>query len=360
MNKEKRSSALIIDDDPSWQTLLKELVIDLGFDVEVASDIDQAESLLRHSPHRFAVVDLSLDINNHRNMDGFSILKKIKQHDPGCIPIMISGYANVEQAVKAIKDHGAYTCLHKEDFSRARFKQVVMDMLAESRPSQVRASGKREVDNKREHPAGADKTGEEKIKALVVEDDAGWRELISELLEDAGYETQVSGSFGEAIGHLGRNKYQLAVIDLSLDGSVRNERGKDFEGFRLLENCEAKGIPAIVVSGVGSVEEIEQIYEKYEISAFLEKQTFDRELFLQTIDVSRGRAQIDDELAVLTERELQVLTLLAKGHKNKEMAEKLMVSPNTIKKHIKAIYEKLGVRNRAEATAKAISSGLTN
>jgi len=51
----------------------------------------------------------------------------------------------------------------------------------------------------------------------------------------------------------------------------------------------------------------------------------------------------------LSEREIDVLKLIARGYKNSEIAEKLYVSPNTIKSHIKNIYLKLDVKNRVEA-----------
>ena len=55
----------------------------------------------------------------------------------------------------------------------------------------------------------------------------------------------------------------------------------------------------------------------------------------------------------LSERELEVLTLLAAGHSNKEIARDLIVSVGTVKTHTNNIYRKLGVRNRAEALARA-------
>ena len=45
---------------------------------------------------------------------------------------------------------------------------------------------------------------------------------------------------------------------------------------------------------------------------------------------------------------------------NKEMANKLIVSPNTIKRHLTAIFNKLQVHTRSAATAKAISAGIHN
>ena len=51
----------------------------------------------------------------------------------------------------------------------------------------------------------------------------------------------------------------------------------------------------------------------------------------------------------LTEREKEVLRMIAYGYKNSEIGEKLFVSENTIKTHIKNIYIKLDVKNRVEA-----------
>ena len=55
----------------------------------------------------------------------------------------------------------------------------------------------------------------------------------------------------------------------------------------------------------------------------------------------------------LSKRELQILTLIAAGLKNKEIAEQLIISLNTVLYHIKNIYSKLGVNKRALAIAKA-------
>jgi ATP/maltotriose-dependent transcriptional regulator MalT len=60
-------------------------------------------------------------------------------------------------------------------------------------------------------------------------------------------------------------------------------------------------------------------------------------------------------LEPLSERELEVLTLLASGRQNREVARDLFVSVGTVKTHTNNIYRKLGVRNRAEALARARS-----
>jgi DNA-binding NarL/FixJ family response regulator len=58
------------------------------------------------------------------------------------------------------------------------------------------------------------------------------------------------------------------------------------------------------------------------------------------------------EVASLTERELGVLTALSRGQQYKEIADTVGISINTVRKHIKSIYEKLQVNSRADAVRK--------
>jgi DNA-binding NarL/FixJ family response regulator len=59
----------------------------------------------------------------------------------------------------------------------------------------------------------------------------------------------------------------------------------------------------------------------------------------------------DDPLGVLSEREREVLTLLAEGLRNREIAERLIIREATVKTHVRHVLEKLRFRNRAEAAA---------
>jgi len=60
----------------------------------------------------------------------------------------------------------------------------------------------------------------------------------------------------------------------------------------------------------------------------------------------------------LTNRELEVLSLLEQRLRNKEIAEKLFISPETVKRHTINIYQKLSVNSRREAVAKAEGLGI--
>ena len=55
----------------------------------------------------------------------------------------------------------------------------------------------------------------------------------------------------------------------------------------------------------------------------------------------------------ISKREYEVLELLAQGHSNREIAETLFVSPNTVKSHLGRLYEKLEVSRRTQAIQKA-------
>ena len=60
----------------------------------------------------------------------------------------------------------------------------------------------------------------------------------------------------------------------------------------------------------------------------------------------------------LSERELEVMRLLARGLSNREMAAQLYLSPDTIKHHIQHIYNKIGLSTRAGATLFAMENGI--
>lgn len=73
--------------------------------------------------------------------------------------------------------------------------------------------------------------------------------------------------------------------------------------------------------------------------------------------LTRG-AGANGRLADLTAREREVLTLMAAGLDNAEIAERLVVSKRTVQNHVSAIYDQLGTNNRSRAILRAIEHGL--
>src|SRR5512138_3402649 len=162
---------LVVDDDHSWQEILGEILQDEGLAVDYAESVAAAQAALQAHPHRLAVVDLSLDPEDHRNQDGLVVLEAVRRMDPGCAAILLSGFTTVEVAVTALTRLGVFTVQRKEVFRRSLFRQVVQQALAsppgavaEPAPPPARPAVEKE-------PGGGSPRG----AALVVEDDAGWR-----------------------------------------------------------------------------------------------------------------------------------------------------------------------------------------
>jgi len=76
------------------------------------------------------------------------------------------------------------------------------------------------------------------------------------------------------------------------------------------------------------------------------------------LDQSKGRNTEQPLVEPLSERELEVLHLLANGDSNQEIAEVLVIALDTVKRHVTHIFEKLGVHNRVQAVARARALGL--
>lgn len=200
---------------------------------------------------------------------------------------------------------------------------------------------------------------------LVVEDNAQWRDLYAELLTAPGYRLQFAVSYAEARFELQRGAFDLAIVDLNLASSEARQENRD--GYRLLEAARQKTVPTLVVSGMDDPAEVDRAYEEHGVFAFIEKALFDRKSFVRLVSEALARgpeapaaeAPVGLALQELTDREREVLGLMAQGRTNRQIGEVLLITPNTVKKHVDHILQKLRVNNRAGAVAVALQSGLT-
>jgi DNA-binding NarL/FixJ family response regulator len=195
-------------------------------------------------------------------------------------------------------------------------------------------------------------------KVLVVEDDVNWRALYEEILGDAGWACYCAVSYGEARGWLQRLDFELAIVDLNLASSAAPEGNRD--GFFLLRAARQRGVPAIVVSALGDPADVDRAYDEYGVFAFVEKEGFDRRNFRRLLEEAL-RAGAEETAAPATDeapREREVLALLIQGSTNRQIAEALLITPNTTKKHVDHILQKLGASTRAGAVAAALQAGI--
>ena len=158
----------------------------------------------------------------------------------------------------------------------------------------------------------------------------------------------------EAITAAERLKPHVALVDLFL-----GERSG-------AELCEAiRGVSpdtrVLLISGVGWISP--QAARTAGASGFVSKDWSADEVAMAVRMVGKGMTvfgrQEEAPSTPLSEREREVLTLIASGATNREIAERLYLSPHTVKEHASSLYRKLGVKNRAEAARRAERLGLT-
>jgi DNA-binding NarL/FixJ family response regulator len=77
-----------------------------------------------------------------------------------------------------------------------------------------------------------------------------------------------------------------------------------------------------------------------------------------TIDPALTKGLFGAPEPVLSEREREILSLIARGYSNKEVAKALYLTENTVKTHLANLFQKLGVHDRAGAVAEGIRRGL--
>jgi len=193
---------------------------------------------------------------------------------------------------------------------------------------------------------------------LIVDDDASSRELVRELLEGAGYSTLEAASGEEALVMAGDERPALAVLDIQLPGI------SGYEVCRQLKERFGERLPIVFVSGTRT-EPHDRVAglmigaDDYIVKPFAPDELVARVLRLVTRSNGEPRPNGDEGLAArLTEREREVLALLAEGLTQDAIAAQLYISPKTVATHIQRILMKLDVHSRAEAVSLAYRLGI--
>ena len=157
----------------------------------------------------------------------------------------------------------------------------------------------------------------------------------------------------EALELTRRYEPHVALVDLFLAG----ESGADVCSAIRSERPSTR---VLLISGAGRMSPAAA--RAAGASGFVTKDLDAAEVAKAVMLVGQGQTLFPPKLAqpepMLTEREREVLTLIAAGSTNREIAEQLYLSPHTVKEHTSAVYRKLGARNRAEAVQRAQRIGL--
>lgn len=217
------------------------------------------------------------------------------------------------------------------------------------------------------------------ISIYLTEDDASVRDFVVQALRQrpgwtlAGY----SPSLGHALAHAADAAASVYLVDLGLpDGRgedllralSRSNPGSELLVFsvfgdetRLINAIEA-GATGYVLKGCSTAEllaAIEQIQEGgAPISSLLARLLLKRLRSVQEAQRAADPALAAAQDVILSEREVEVLKLVAQGYVNKEIARKLEISSHTVSSHIKNLYSKLAVHSRVQVVRIAQARGL--
>jgi DNA-binding NarL/FixJ family response regulator len=179
---------------------------------------------------------------------------------------------------------------------------------------------------------------------LVVDDDADFRAFVRALLEGGGYRVVEAAGADEALNGI-EPEPSLVVLDVAMSPT------SGYEVCRVLRARESD-LPILFVSG----EQTEPLDRVAGLTLgaddYLVKPFEPGELLARVQALLRRRLPQRGATS-LTRRELEVLLLLADGLKQREIADRLVISPKTVGTHIEHVLSKLDVHSRAEAVAAA-------
>ena len=189
---------------------------------------------------------------------------------------------------------------------------------------------------------------------MVVDDNDGFRSFVCELLESVGYVTTELSSGDAVLSAAARERPAAVLLDVRLPGL------NGYEVCRELRNRYGNSVAIVFVSGERT--------EAFDRAAglligaddYLAKPVDPSELIARiTRLVDRPRSngespRSNGKLETLTQRETEVLELLAEGMRQEEIADRLVISPKTVATHIQRILGKLEVRSRAQAVSLAL------
>ena len=202
------------------------------------------------------------------------------------------------------------------------------------------------------------------ITVLIADDHPIVRDGLRGIFTGRGFEVVGEAANGaEAVVLAERLRPDVVLMDLRMPGT---------DGVAAITELARLGNPARVLV-LTTYDTDSDVVPAIEAGAtgYLLKDAPREDLFRAVEAAARGEAVLSPAVASrlmgrmrepaqesLSQRELEVLTLVARGSTNKEAAKKLFISEATVKTHLIHVYTKLGVKDRAAAVAVAFERGL--
>jgi two-component system, NarL family, response regulator LiaR len=212
------------------------------------------------------------------------------------------------------------------------------------------------------------------IKVLIADDHKLFRQGLISLMRTREDLVEVVGEAAsgvEAVELVGRLAPDVVLMDIYMP---------EGDGLQALSVIRQR-YPQVQVVILTSSEKDGHLYEAVQLGAagYLLKSLDSDELFSMLDGVARGEAAMSRAMAarllkglarqpqgveatgdILTDREIEVLKLVASGRSNPQIADELFITVNTVKSHLKNILAKLKLDNRTQVAAYAVQAGLVS
>jgi DNA-binding NarL/FixJ family response regulator len=205
------------------------------------------------------------------------------------------------------------------------------------------------------------------VSILLYEDNNMLRESISSMIR-LDEQFVVSGAFENVLfaeSQISEIKPDIVLMDIDMPGRT---------GIEAVKQIRASGVKVPILM-LTVFDDTEHVFEALRAGAsgYLLKKHLSTKLFDSIAEVLQGGAPMSPAIALmvitsfqkqqvnqyqLTVRENEILTSLAKGNSYKLMAAEFSVTVDTVRAHIKKIYEKLQVHSQTEAVSKALKERL--
>jgi DNA-binding NarL/FixJ family response regulator len=213
----------------------------------------------------------------------------------------------------------------------------------------------------------------EGIRVMVVDDHPMWRDAVERDLQAAGFDVVgVAANGAEALARFPACRPQVVVLDLQIPGpngvEVTAQVLQHDPSARVLI-LSASGEQADVLDAVkaGATGYLVKSASRTELLDAVRRVADGDTVFTPGLAglvlgefrrLNEGKSEADPSQPALTERETEILRMVAKGMSYKQIAERLVLSHRTVQNHVQNTLRKLQMHNRVELTRYAIAQGL--
>lgn len=210
-----------------------------------------------------------------------------------------------------------------------------------------------------------------RVSVVLVDDHAIWRGGVRSMLDDTEFQVVGEASSGrEALQVIRQTRPRIVLLDIRMAGgdgldalmAIKQEHPQTavlmlttYDNPTYMARAVAGGAAGYLLKGIDREELLKALRDVAEGEMLLTAQ----DLVHSLRGISEQAAGASDLIEPLTEREQEVLRLLATGLNNRDIAALLYVAESTVKTHVEHIIGKLGVSDRVQAAVWAARHGLT-